>query len=193
MSSKFHSWLDLNLTALEESKSLRRSESKRVSMDHGLCLTNTVFFLAPEQHIIVITGLCHSPHALRTDIGGQMDTGGAGGREALGSLVSSQLRWHYSLFSRRKLSSKQGHWCLETFSQKSFDRTQSIQDGLSSHKLLKTNIENRRNIVVITEIIKIKKAKKITTKAPAVWNFLPDPTLVRTMKYAFKLKSPWHL
>ena len=119
--------------------------------------------------------------------------GEAGGREASGSLVSSRLRWHYSLFSRRKLSSKQGHWCLETFSQKSFDRTQSIQNGLSSHKLLKTNIQDRRNIVVITEIIKIKKAKKITTKAPAVWNFLPDPTLVCTMKYAFKLKSPWHL
>ena len=130
------------------------------------CLTNRMFFLAPEQHIIVITGLCHSPHALRTDRGGQMDTGGAGGREASGSLVSSQLRWHYSLFSPRKLSVSQGHWCLETFSQKSFDRTQSIQDGLSSHKLLKTNILDRRNSVVITEIIKIKKAKKNNDQSP---------------------------
>ena len=152
MSSKFHSWLDLNLTALEESKSLRHSESKRVSMDHELCLTNTMFFLAPEQHIIVITGLCHSPHALRTDIGGQMDTGGAGGREASGSLVSSQLRWHYSLFSPRKLSFKQGHWCLETFSQKSFDRTQSIQDGLSSHKLLKTNTKTGGTVLLLQKL-----------------------------------------
>lgn len=62
-------------------------------MDHGLSgrLTNTMFFLAPEPHIIVITGLCQSPGALRTDIGGQMDTGGAAGDTRLLPLISARM------------------------------------------------------------------------------------------------------
>ena len=37
---------------------------------------NVFVGLMSGQHIIVITGLCQSPDALRTDIGGRMDTQG---------------------------------------------------------------------------------------------------------------------
>ena len=55
-----------------------------------------MFFLAPEPHIIVITGLCQSPGALRTDIGGQMDTGGAASSDlSSDAIIHCFLLWHF--------------------------------------------------------------------------------------------------
>lgn len=128
-------------------------------MDHGLSgrLTNTMFFLAPEPHIIVITGLCQSPGALRTDIGGQMDTGGAAGDTRLLPLISARMPLFIVASSDTFLQTRT--WMSEnTFPKALIGHTPVHGDGLGSHKLLKTNIKVRKS-VVITKITKIKKAK----------------------------------
>ena len=139
MSSKFHSWLDLNLTALKESKSLRR-QKVNVCPWIMACLDKYSVFLGPGashycHHKPLSVTACFEDRHRRTD-GHRGSWRTPGIRQP--RLISAPMT--FFIVSPRKLSSKQGHWCLETFSQKSFDRTQSIQDGLSSHKLLKTNI-----------------------------------------------------
>ena len=91
-----------------------------------------------------VTG-CFEDRHRRTD--GHPGTGGHHTCGAVSDLSSDDI---IHCFLHSKLSSDKDIGVWQYF-HKSLERTHSIQDGLGSHKLLKTNIKDR-NSVVLTEL-----------------------------------------